>query len=154
MVVEQIEGRGVRDPAVLRAMRIVPRHRFVPARFEDLAYADRALPAALDQTVSQPFIVARMAEAMGIAAGARVLDVGTGSGYAAAVLAALGAEVWSIEILEPLAVAASARLEALGITRVHVRTGDGALGWPEHAPYDGIQVAASALEVPRALVEQ
>jgi protein-L-isoaspartate(D-aspartate) O-methyltransferase len=154
MVVDQIEGRGVRDPAVLRAMRTVPRHRFVPAHLADLAYADRALPVELDQTISQPFIVARMAEAMMLVPGARVLDVGTGSGYAAAVLAEMGMEVWSIEIRPALAAAAIARLAALGILRVHVRTGDGTLGWPEHAPYDGIQVAASGVAVPDALVEQ
>jgi protein-L-isoaspartate(D-aspartate) O-methyltransferase len=154
MVVEQIEGRGVRDPEVLRAMRTVPRHRFVTADLADLAYADRALPGELDQTISQPFIVARMAEAMMLGQAARVLDVGTGSGYAAAVLAELGAEVWSIEVRPALAATATARLAALGILRVHVRIGDGSLGWPEHAPFDGIQVAASALDVPDALVEQ
>jgi protein-L-isoaspartate(D-aspartate) O-methyltransferase len=154
MVRDQIEARDVRDPDVLRAMREVPRHRFVPPALAGEAYADRALPIDEDQTISQPYIVARMAEALELEGGARVLEIGTGSGYAAAVLATMGAEVYSIEIREALAASAAARLASIGIARVHVRCGDGALGWPEAAPFDGIAVAASTPDVPHALLEQ
>jgi protein-L-isoaspartate(D-aspartate) O-methyltransferase len=154
MVVDQIEARGVRDPAVLRAMRTVPRHRFVPEALADQAYDDRALPVALDQTISQPYIVALMVEALALDGDARVLEVGTGTGYAAAVMAALAREVLTIEIREALATSAAGRLEALGIRNVRVRHGDGALGWPEAAPFDAIAVAASGPEVPQALLDQ
>jgi protein-L-isoaspartate(D-aspartate) O-methyltransferase len=154
MVVEQIEARGVRDPVVLRAMRSVPRHCYVPDDVLDLAYADRALPVADDQTISQPYIVALMAEALELTPGARVLEIGTGTGYAAAVMAAMGAEVFTIEIRDVLAAAAADRLEALGVRGVHVRCGDGADGWPEQAPFGGIAVAASVPAVPPALLDQ
>jgi protein-L-isoaspartate(D-aspartate) O-methyltransferase len=154
MVREQIEARGVRDPAVLRAMRAVPRHRFVPPPLAAEAYADRALPVDEQQTISQPYIVALMAASLAIRPGARVLELGTGTGYAAAVMAAAGAEVWTIEIRAPLAASAASRLSELGVAGVHVRCGDGSLGWPEHAPYDGITVAASGPDVPDALLDQ
>ncbi|HTJ45227.1 MAG TPA: protein-L-isoaspartate(D-aspartate) O-methyltransferase [Kofleriaceae bacterium] len=154
MVAEQIEARGVHDPDVLRAMREVPRHLFVPPALAAEAYADRALPVEDDQTISQPYIVALMAEALDLERGSRVLEIGTGTGYAAAVLAALGAEVYTIEIREALAASAAARLASLGVAHVHVRCGDGALGWDEMAPFDGIAVAASGPDVPPALVEQ
>jgi protein-L-isoaspartate(D-aspartate) O-methyltransferase len=154
MVSEQIEARGVRDPAVLRAMRAVPRHRFVPPSLAAEAYADRALPADEEQTISQPYIVALMAASLAIRPGARVLELGTGTGYAAAVMAAAGAEVWTIEIRAPLAASAASRLLELGVSGVHVRCGDGSLGWAEHAPYSGITVAASGPDVPVALLDQ
>jgi protein-L-isoaspartate(D-aspartate) O-methyltransferase len=154
MVSEQIAARGVRDPAVLRAMRAVPRHLFVPRALASEAYEDRALPVDEDQTISQPYIVALMAQALALRPGARVLELGTGTGYAAAVMAACGAEVWTIEIRAPLAASAASRLVSLGVAGVHVRCGDGSLGWPEHAPYDGITVAASGPEVPPALEAQ
>jgi len=154
MVRDQIEARGVQDARVLEAMRSVPRHEFVPPEHRDRAYADSPLPIAEGQTISQPYVVAAMTEALGLQGGERVLEIGTGSGYQAAVLAELVPEVWSIELLEPLARAAQARLARLGIRNVHVRSGDGYLGWPELAPFDAIIVTAAPEEVPPALVEQ
>jgi protein-L-isoaspartate(D-aspartate) O-methyltransferase len=154
MVHDQIEARGVQDARVLEAMRSVPRHEFVPPEHRDRAYADSPLPIAEGQTISQPYVVAAMTEALGLQGGERVLEIGTGSGYQAAVLAELVPEVWSIELLEPLARAAQARLARLGIRNVHVRSGDGYLGWPELAPFDAIIVTAAPEEVPPALVEQ
>jgi protein-L-isoaspartate(D-aspartate) O-methyltransferase len=153
MVREQIEERGVRDPAVLAAMRAVPRHELVPAALRDRAYEDHPLPIGHDQTISQPFIVALMTELAAVERGERVLEVGTGSGYQAAVLAALGADVYSIEIVEPLARRAAADLERLGY-RVHVRAGDGYRGWPEAAPFGAILVTAAPPRIPHPLVEQ
>jgi len=154
MVAEQIEARGVHDEAVLRAMRCVPRHLFVPAALADDAYADRALPVGHDQTISQPYIVALMAEALLLDPDARVLELGTGTGYAAAVMATLAKEVYSIEIRDELADSAITRLASLGIDNVHVRHGDGSLGWPEAAPFDAIAVAASGPTVPQPLLDQ
>lgn len=154
MVAHQIEARGVRDPAVLAAMRTVPRHRFVPEYLQAESYEDYPLPIGLQQTISQPFIVAAMTELLAARPGDRVLEVGTGSGYQAAVLAHLGAQVYTIEILEPLATAAAERLRQLGFTNVQVRAGDGYAGWPEVAPFDGILVTAGAEHVPPPLVEQ
>jgi len=154
MVVEQIEARGVRDARVLEAMRKVPRHELVPAAERDRAYDDRPLPIGHGQTISQPYIVALMTELARAGPGERVLEVGTGSGYQAAVLAAAGAEVWSIEIVEPLAKRAAADLARLGFDRVHVKAGDGYRGWPEHAPFDAILVTAAPPEVPAPLLEQ
>jgi len=154
MVVQQILGREVRDSATLRAMLSVPRHEFVPADLRTSAYADFPLPIGYGQTISQPYIVAFMTEQLGLTPRSRVLEVGTGSGYQAAVLAEIAAEVYTIEIVAPLAEAAAARLQRLGYGRVHVRTGDGYNGWPEAAPFDAIIVTAAAGFVPPPLVEQ
>jgi protein-L-isoaspartate(D-aspartate) O-methyltransferase len=154
MVEQQIEERGVRDAAVLSAMRKVPRDRFVPERLAARAYDDRPLPIGEGQTISQPYIVAMMTEALRLRQDDRVLEIGTGSGYAAAVLAVIAAEVYTIERLAGLAESARRRLAELGYANVHVRHGDGSLGWPEHAPYDAIVVTASGPNVPPALLEQ
>ncbi|NIP78457.1 MAG: protein-L-isoaspartate(D-aspartate) O-methyltransferase [Gemmatimonadetes bacterium] len=154
MVRRQIEARGVRDEAVLRAMRTVPRHRFVPGADAASAYGDRPLPIGHGQTISQPYIVAFMAEAADIEPGDRVLEIGTGSGYGAAVLAELAGEVYTIEIVPELAARAGEVLAREGYANVHVRAGNGWLGWPEHAPYDAIVVTAAPERVPPALVEQ
>jgi len=154
MVEEQLMGRDVKDPRVLKAMATVPRHEFVPADLRRYAYDDRPLPIGYDVTISQPYIVAIMTELAEVQKGERVLDVGTGSGYQAAVLAALGAEVWSVEIIREHAEAAGKRLAQLGYDTVHVRHGDGWQGWQEHAPYDAIIVAAAPDEVPQALIDQ
>jgi len=154
MVAQQIQGRGVSDPRVLEAMRTVPRHRFVPAHLQQLAYADRPLPIGAGQTISQPFIVAYMTEALGTAPTQKVLEIGTGSGYQAAVLARLVREVYTIEIVPELARRASATLKELGYSRVQVREGDGYAGWPAHAPFDRIMVTAAPDEVPQPLVDQ
>jgi protein-L-isoaspartate(D-aspartate) O-methyltransferase len=154
MVEEQIAARGIADPAVLRAMRTVPRHEFVPARARADAYADRPLPIGHGQTISQPYVVALMTELATVKPGDRVLEIGTGSGYQAAILCAIGAEVYTVEILEPLARAAEAVLRRLGYGRVHVRHGDGSRGWPEAAPFAAVVVTAAAPEVPAALVAQ
>jgi protein-L-isoaspartate(D-aspartate) O-methyltransferase len=154
MVETQIRARGVRDPRVLRAMRSVPRHEFVPASVRPYAYADEPQPIGQQQTISQPFIVAYMTEAAEIERGDRVLEIGTGSGYQAAVLAELAREVYTMEIIPELAEQARATLERLGYRNVRVRTGNGYLGWPEHAPYDAILVTAAPEEVPQPLVDQ
>jgi protein-L-isoaspartate(D-aspartate) O-methyltransferase len=154
MVVQQILGREVRDSATLRAMLSVPRHEFVPANLRTNAYVDFPLPIGHGQTISQPYIVAFMTEQLGLTPRSRVLEVGTGSGYQAAVLAEIAAEVYTIEIVAPLAEEAAARLARLGYGRVHVRTGDGYNGWPEAAPFDAIIVTAAAGFVPPPLVEQ
>jgi protein-L-isoaspartate(D-aspartate) O-methyltransferase len=154
MVEEQIERRGVRDPRVLAALEKVPRHKFVRGALVSEAYADHALPIGGGQTISQPYIVAVMTAALQLHGGERVLEVGTGSGYQAAVLAELGAEVYSIEILPELAKEAAERLAGLGYGRVRVRAGDGYRGWPEASPFDGILVTASAPRIPEPLKEQ
>jgi protein-L-isoaspartate(D-aspartate) O-methyltransferase len=154
MVDEQIEARGIATPAVLAAMRSVPRHEFVPVGARARAYEDRPLPIGDGQTISQPYIVALMTELAAPAPGSKVLEVGTGSGYQAAVLAACGAEVWSIEIVEALAARAGRDLARLGFDGVHVRSGDGYRGWPEAAPFDAILVTAAAPRVPEALLAQ
>ncbi len=154
MVARQIAARGVRSERVLAAMRAVPRERFVPRRQEALAYEDSPLPIGDGQTISQPYIVAYMVEGLDLKGGEKVLEIGTGSGYAAAVLAEMGCEVYTIERLDSLATTAAAVLQELGYTKVHVRHGDGTLGWPEEAPFDGIVVAAAAPDVPEALKEQ
>jgi protein-L-isoaspartate(D-aspartate) O-methyltransferase len=153
MVSGQIESRGVRDPEVLRAMRKVPRHRFVPPSQQRHAYEDRPLPIGHQQTISQPYIVALMTELAAVKPGDRVLEVGTGSGYQAAVLAELGVSVFSVEIVEPLAERADATLQELGY-EVEVRHGDGYAGWPEHAPFDAIVVTAAPPRIPEALKQQ
>ncbi|MBI2496234.1 MAG: protein-L-isoaspartate(D-aspartate) O-methyltransferase [Candidatus Omnitrophica bacterium] len=159
MVEEQLiqspDGRPpITDERVLAAMRRVPRHRFVPSEVKALAYQDGALPIGEGQTISQPYIVALMTEAARVEAGETILEIGTGSGYQAAVLAQLAREVYTIEILEPLARRAEATLRELGVSNVHVRTGDGFFGWPEAAPFDAILVTASAPRVPQALIDQ
>lgn len=154
MVGAQIQARGITDAAVLEAMRKVPRHAFVPVELRSRAYEDRPLPIGHEQTISQPYIVALMTELARVGPGDRVLEVGTGSGYQAAVLSALGAEVHTIEIVEPLASRARATLETLGYGRLHYRVGDGYRGWPEAAPFDAILVTAAPDHVPQALVDQ
>lgn len=144
----------VRDARVLDAMRKVPRHLFVPADVRQYAYADTALPIGHRQTISQPYMVGKMTEVVAPAHDHRVLEIGTGSGYQAAVLAELVAEVYTIEIVEPLGTQARTRLEELGHRNVQVRIGDGYRGWPEAAPFDGIVVTAGADHVPPALIEQ
>jgi protein-L-isoaspartate(D-aspartate) O-methyltransferase len=154
MVEEQLRARDILDERVLQAMSVVPRHLFVPERERARAYADAALPIGYGQTISQPYMVARICEALGLRGTERVLDVGTGSGYQAAVLAELAAEVHTIERLPALAEQARAALAAAGYGHVHVHVGDGTLGLPEHAPFDAIAVAAAAPRVPPALYEQ
>jgi protein-L-isoaspartate(D-aspartate) O-methyltransferase len=154
MVREQIELRGVRDDRVLEAMRKVPRHRFVPDRLTAFAYEDGPLPIGEGQTISQPYIVALMTELLQAKPGDKILEVGTGSGYQAAVLAEMGAEVHTIEIVEPLAVTARRLLEQMDYPRIRFRVGDGYRGWPEAAPFDGIIVTAAPDHVPRPLVDQ
>lgn len=154
MVAEQIEARGIESAPVLEAMRTVPRHLFVPADYARDAYRDHPLPIGLGQTISQPYIVAFMTEQAGVGAGDRVLEIGTGSGYQAAVLAEIADTVYTIEILDKLAEQAADRLARLGYGNVNVRAGDGYLGWPEAAPFDAIVVTAGADHVPPPLVEQ
>jgi protein-L-isoaspartate(D-aspartate) O-methyltransferase len=154
MVTRQIAERGVRAPAVLQAMRAVPRHRFVAPGDEGEAYDDHPLGIGHGQTISQPYVVAAMTEALDLHAGARVLEIGTGSGYQAAVLARLCHAVYSIEILPALAERAAAILETLGVTNVKVRAGDGYAGWPEAAPFDGIMITAATPHIPQPLVDQ
>jgi protein-L-isoaspartate(D-aspartate) O-methyltransferase len=152
-LIRQLEERGIRSQQVLDAIAAVPRERFIDPSLHDLAYADRALPIALDQTISQPYIVALMTEVAEVGPGTRVLEVGTGCGYQTAVLAATGAEVFSIEILEPLARDAAERLSKLGV-RARLEIGDGHRGMPAFAPFDAIVVTAAPRGVPRALIEQ
>ena len=154
MVREQLAGRDIHDQRVLAAMRRVPRHLFVPEALRAGAYADHPLPIGEDQTISQPYVVAFMTQALRLGGGERVLEIGTGSGYQAAVLAELAREVWSIEIVEPLARRARRALEQAGYGDVRLRVGDGYRGWPEAAPFDAIVVTAAPDHVPPALVEQ
>ncbi|MCE0758914.1 protein-L-isoaspartate(D-aspartate) O-methyltransferase [Marinobacter sp. G11] len=154
MVKLQIAGRGIHDGRVLEAMARVPREVFVPAHLADEACEDHPLPIGHGQTISQPYIVALMAEALELTGRERVLDIGTGSGYAAAVLASLALEVYSIERIPELADLARRNLDAAGFSQVHVMCGDGTLGWPEAAPFDGICVAAGAPVVPDSLKQQ
>lgn len=158
MIERDLVRRGIRDDRVLAAMRTVPRHRFIddPAGPADTVdpYGDHPIPIGHGQTMSQPYIVALTAELLRLRPTDRVLDVGTGSGYAAAVVAQLAAEVWSIEVVPDLAAAAAQRLTALGVTNVHVVVGDAWGGLAEHAPFDAIAVAAAAAEVPTALTDQ
>ncbi len=154
MVRRQLESRGITDGRVLAAMRRVPRHLFVPAGVGTEAYGDFPLPIGHGQTISQPYIVAVMTEALGLRGGERVLEVGTGSGYQTAVLSRLAREVCTVERIPALAEAARARLEELGCTNVFYRTGDGSEGWAARAPFDAILVAAAAPRVPPALEEQ
>lgn len=154
MIREHLLGRGVHDPAVLEAMRKIPREAFVDEGMQELAYEDHPLPIAGGQTISQPYIVAYMTEALQLSGTDRVLEVGTGSGYAAAVLSRIVTTVHTVERLGDLARSARRRLEMLGYTNIIVHEGDGTLGWPEHAPYDAIVVTAGAPKVPKPLLEQ
>jgi protein-L-isoaspartate(D-aspartate) O-methyltransferase len=154
MVSEQIEGRGIRSPDVLRVMRATPRHLFVPAGVRSMAYADHPLPIGYGATISQPYIVALMTELLAPNRKQRVLEIGTGSGYQAAILAQLAAKVYTVEIVPELARAAAKTLRELGYSNVTVRQGDGYKGWPEEAPFDGIIVTAAPPEVPQALIAQ
>ena len=154
MVRTQIAARGVRDEKVLAAMRTVPRHLYVPEAQRAESYADHPLPIGEGQTISQPYIVGLMTELLGVAPGDRVLEVGTGSGYQAAVLAAIGCEVYSVEIRSALAQAAQVRLAELGVKGVDVRAGDGYGGWPEKAPFQAIIVTAAPERIPQPLLEQ
>ncbi len=155
MVRTQIEARGIKDAAVLAAMREVPRHEFVPDYQVPNAYDDRPLSIGYGQTISQPYIVALMTELLALKPGkSKALEIGTGSGYQAAVLAKICSEVYSVEIVEPLAQRASLTLDRLGFTNVHVRNADGYYGWKEHAPYDAIVVTCAATHIPPDLVSQ
>ena len=154
MVDQQIARRGIRDPRVLAAFRVVPREAFVPPPLAGLALGDFPVPIGQGQTISQPYIVARMAEALGLLGTERVLEIGTGSGYGAAILSRLAGSVHTVERLEAMAEAARERLDRLGFGSVQVRHGDGTLGWPQHAPYDAIAVTAAGPRVPEALLEQ
>lgn len=154
MVEEQIAARGVRDPRVLAAMAAVPRHLFVPEGQWHHAYEDHPLPIGDGQTISQPYIVAAMTEALELESGSKVLELGTGSGYQAAVLACIAKTVYTVEIIKDLSLRASLVLRRLDIRNVRFRVGDGHLGWPEFAPYDRIMVTAAAASTPYPLVEQ
>ncbi len=154
MVEEQIAGRGIRDPRILDALRKVPRHEFVPEHLQQLAYRDHPLPIGSGQTISQPYIVALMTELARVGRDSIVLEIGTGSGYQAAVLSVLAARVYTIEYLEGLGTRARQRLADLGYKNVEVKIGDGYQGWPERQPFDAILVTAAAEHVPRPLIDQ
>ncbi len=154
MVDMQLAKRGIRDADVLSAMRRLPRHLFVPESVREYAYGDHPLPIGAEQTISQPYIVAYMTEALGLGRGDRVLEIGTGSGYQTAVLAELVDSVYTIEIVEVLAERSAKTLRELGYNNIHARTGDGWGGWPEAAPFDAIIVTAAPSAVPELLVEQ
>ncbi len=154
MVRQQIETRGVKDPEVLTAMRAVPRHRFVPSDYREASYQDSPLPIGEGQTISQPYIVALMSELLEVGPGDKVLEIGTGSGYQAAVLAAMGIEVYTIEIRDRLCERARAILTEIGYTSANVRCGDGYGGWPEEAPFAGVIVTAAPERIPEPLIEQ
>jgi protein-L-isoaspartate(D-aspartate) O-methyltransferase len=154
MMDTQLRGRDIRNPAVLEAMKRVPRHEFVPAYLRDRAYEDGPLPIGAGQTISQPYIVAYMTQAIEPVKTDRVLEIGTGSGYQAAVLAELVSEVYTIEIVPTLAASSAALLKKLGYTNIHAREGDGYAGWPDAAPFDKIVVTAAPESIPQALVDQ
>ena len=154
MVNEQLKARDIRDERVLSAMLSVPRHLFIPKSARGGAYSDSPVPIGHGQTISQPYIVAFMTQSLEVGPGDRVLEIGTGSGYQAAVLSVLAKEVFTIEIVAPLADRARLTLQELGYRNIEVRTGNGYLGWPEHAPYDRIIVTAAPADVPPALVQQ
>ncbi|MCX5868691.1 MAG: protein-L-isoaspartate(D-aspartate) O-methyltransferase [Proteobacteria bacterium] len=154
MVNNQIRDRGVSNPLVLKAMLKVKRHEFVPDEVRYLSYADRPLPIGQDQTISQPYIVALMTELLGLKGGEKVLEIGTGSGYQAAILAEIAKEVYTIEILKPLADSARERLQKLGYKNITVKCGDGYKGWSEYAPFDGIIVTCAPDHIPQPLIDQ
>ena len=154
MIKEQLQARDIRDPATLNAMRIVPRHEFVPTKMQAYAYADHPLSIGMGQTISQPYIVAYMTQVLELKDHHRVLEVGTGSGYQAAILGQIVDTVYTIEIVEALAFTAKNRLAELGYDNINVKSGDGYLGWPEKGPFDAIIVTAGAEEVPEPLLKQ
>lgn len=154
MVEFQIKDRGIENPAVIKALRTVPRHELVPVSYRLSAYEDRPLPIGENQTISQPYIVGLMSELLRSKPGDKILEIGTGSGYQAAVLAEMDLQVYSIEIIEPLAKQATADLKRLGYLDVEVRHGDGYQGWPEEAPFDGIIITAAPPQLPQPLVKQ
>lgn len=154
MVDEQLQARDIEEPKVLEALREVPRHEFVPGNYRDWAYSDQALPIGEGQTISQPYIVAYMTQALQLEPQDRVLEIGTGSGYQAAILSLLSREVYSIEIVESLGLAARERLKRLGYDNIAVHVGDGYNGWPSQAPFDAIMVTAGAEELPQPLMDQ
>ena len=154
MVQQQLRTRDIKDERVLAAMAKVPREEFVPADSRAATYEDGPLPIGYDQTISQPYIVAFMTEQLRLSPTDRVLEIGTGSGYQAAILAELAGEVYTIELVEPLAKNAEATLQRLGYKNVHVKTGDGYKGWPEHAPFDAIIVTCAPDKVPQLLTDQ
>lgn len=153
-LVDLIEAQGIHDEKVLAAMRKVPRHEFVPKRYRDEAYANHPVPIGMEQTISQPFIVAYMTQMLKLKGGEKVLEIGTGSGYQAAVLAEIAREVYTIEILKPLARDAEKTLKDLGYDNIFIKVGDGYQGWPEKADFDAIIVTAAPDHVPQPLVEQ
>ncbi len=154
MVAEQLEARGIRDPRVLRAMSETPRHQFIPPEEQERSYEDQPLPIGSEQTISQPYIVALMTERLRLKPDSKVLEIGTGSGYQAAILAKLAREVYSIERIPELADRAIRWLESAGIRNVQVRIGDGSQGWPEEAPFDAVIVTACAERLPEPLAAQ
>jgi len=154
MVEEQLKKRNIKSEVVLEAMRNVPRHHFVPKDMQSHAYIDSPLPIGLEQTISQPYIVAFMTEQIEPVPGMKILEIGTGSGYQAAILAYLGCEVYTIELLEELAVSAEKILNSLNFNNVKVKCGNGYLGWPEEAPFDAIIVTAAPNKIPEKLIEQ
>lgn len=154
MVEKQIISRGIQDPRLIRAMLKIPRHRFVPKDMREFAYSDNPIPIGMDQTISQPYIVALMTELLKLKDGERVLEVGTGSGYQTAILAEMGCEVYTIEIIESLLENARRILESLGYRNIHYRAGDGYKGWEEYSPFDAIIVTAAPDHIPQPLLEQ
>lgn len=154
MVSEQIEKRGIKEKSVLQALRNVPRHLFVSEELQSLAYADRPLPIGYGQTISQPYIVALMTELLNLKQGNKVLEIGSGSGYQAAILSEITQEVYTIEIIEELGESAKKRLKDLGYQSIRCRIGDGYYGWEEYAPFDGIMVTAAATHIPPSLIRQ
>lgn len=154
MVKEQIAARGIKDKDVIKAMQKVERHLFVPIQFRHLAYSDSPLPIGFGQTISQPYIVGIMTQLLDINSDSRVLEIGTGSGYQAAILGELCKEVYSIEIVEGLALKAKSTIESLNYDNLHLKWGDGYMGWEEHAPYDAIIVTCSPSKIPQALIDQ
>lgn len=154
MVSRQLQGRDIDDAAVLKAMTTVPRHLFVPLNLRDLAYQDSPLPIGHDQTISQPYIVALMSQLLSVKPGDKVLEIGTGSGYQAAVLAEMGTDVFTIEIIPELGVQAEKLLHSLGYGSVKVKIGDGYLGWPENAPFDAVIVTCAPTAIPEPLKDQ
>jgi len=154
MVDRQIQSRGVKDSLVLKAMRKVPRHEFVPSYLKGVAYSDRPLPIGEGQTISQPYIVAFMTEYLALKGGEKVLEIGTGSGYQAAILGEIVKEVYTIEIVSSLGLAAEKKLKKAGYKNIHVKIGDGYLGWPDKAPFDGIILTAAPNHIPQPLVDQ
>lgn len=154
MVETQIISRGIRDSKLIRAMLKIPRHKFVPENLRDIAYGDNPLPVGIEQTISQPYIVALMTELLRLNSGEKVLEVGTGSGYQTAILAEMRCKVYTIEILEPLSEKAQQVLKSLGYEDIHYKIGDGYRGWPQFAPFDAIIVTAAPDHMPQPLIEQ